>query len=106
MDGDYFGTLVPRSLRAPRPIDYRQHSGVLRCRSSVREVGFPGTFPLEDFIFPTAMVTQSQGLASHNGNLIAFTKNSTYVIDDDFMSPKPISTGVGLHRPTLNSSNS
>jgi hypothetical protein len=70
-------------------------SGVVR-RS---EVGFPGTFPLEDFIFPDGDGDAITGLASHNGNLIAFTKNSTYVIDDDFMSPKPISTGVGCIGP-------
>lgn len=63
------------------------------------EPGFPGTFLKDDFIFPDAGGAAITGLVSHNGVLLAFTENNIYRISDDFMTPQPISLGVGCSAP-------
>ena len=61
--------------------------------------GFPGTFVREEFIFPDGNGDEITALASHGGQLLAFTKDSTYLIDQDFMQPVPLSTGIGCISP-------
>lgn len=59
------------------------------------EPGFAGTFPKMDYIYPDSNGDSITALASHRGNLLAFTENSLYLIDDDFMEPQPLSNGIG-----------
>ena len=59
------------------------------------EPGFAGTFPKMDYIYPDSNGDSITALASHRGNLLAFTRNSLYLIDDDFMEPQPLSNGIG-----------
>lgn len=61
--------------------------------------GFPGTFESAEYIYPDSKGAEITALASHNGNLIAFTESSTYVIGDDFMTPQPLSLGIGCVAP-------
>ena len=61
--------------------------------------GYPGTFVRDDYIFPDSTGDEITALASHNGQLIAFTKDSTYLIGPDFQSPTPLSTGIGCVAP-------
>jgi hypothetical protein len=61
--------------------------------------GFPGTFPASEYIYPDSGGDEITALASHNGNLIAFTSQSAYLIGDDFMSPQPLSKGIGCTAP-------
>jgi len=61
--------------------------------------GFAGTFLKDDYIYPDSNGLEITALHSHNGNLIAFTESSIYLIGDDFMSPQPLSTGVGCVAP-------
>ena len=69
--------------------------GILR-RS---EPGFPGTFLKKDFIFPDSSGAEITAVASHMGQLIAFTKTATYAIGDDFTTPQPLLRGVGCVAP-------
>ena len=57
--------------------------------------GFAGTFNKFEYIYPDSNGAAVTALASHNGNLVAFTENSTYLIGDDFAKPRPLSSGVG-----------
>jgi len=61
--------------------------------------GFPGTFLKSEYIYPDSNGLEITALHSHNGNLIAFTESSIYLIGDDFMSPQPLSTGIGCIAP-------
>ncbi len=61
--------------------------------------GFPGTFSRDEYIFPDSTGDEITALASHNGQLVAFTKDSTYLIGSDFQSPVPLSTGIGCIAP-------
>ena len=63
------------------------------------EPGFPGTFPKSAFIYPDSKGLEITALRSHNGNLLAFTESSIYLIGDDFMTYSPVSTGVGCVAP-------
>tara|TARA_R100000234_G_scaffold33983_1_gene20040 strand:- start:9928 stop:12372 length:2445 start_codon:yes stop_codon:yes gene_type:complete len=69
--------------------------GILR-RS---EPGFPGTFKRDDFIFPDSSGAEITAVASHQGVLLAFTKNNVYAIDDNFTAPRPLLRGVGCVAP-------
>lgn len=62
------------------------------------QVGFPGTFERFDFIYPDSGGAEVTGVASHNGQLIAFTRTSSYVLQD-FMTPIPLAQGVGCIAP-------
>ena len=57
--------------------------------------GFAGTFEAKDFIYPDSQGAEITALASSNGSLIAFTETATYLISDDFMTSKPLATGIG-----------
>jgi hypothetical protein len=70
-------------------------SGIIR-RS---QVGFPGTFEKFDFVYPDSNGNAITALHSHNGNLVAFTETSTYLLGDDFSVPRPVSTTVGCVSP-------
>lgn len=61
--------------------------------------GFPGTFDKDEYVYPDSNGAEITALASHNGKLIAFTENSTYLIGDDFMQPQPLSVGIGCTAP-------
>lgn len=61
--------------------------------------GFPGTFEKDAYIYPDSNGAEITALASHNGNLIAFTESSTYLIGNDFMQPQPLSLGIGCVAP-------
>lgn len=61
--------------------------------------GFPGTFDKDDYIYPDSSGAEITALASHNGNLIAFTESSTYLIGNDFQQPQPLSLGIGCAAP-------
>lgn len=63
------------------------------------QIGFPGTFEKTDFIYPDSNGAEITALASHNGNLIAFTESSTYLIGGDFQNPQPLSLGIGCVAP-------
>lgn len=69
--------------------------GILR-RS---EPGFPGTFLKDDFIFPDSSGAEITAVASHQGNLLAFTESATYAVGDDFRIPQPLLRGVGCVAP-------
>ena len=62
------------------------------------EQGFPGTFSAVEFVFPDSSGQEITALYSHNNQLLAFTENSIYSMDD-FAAPTPISTGVGCVAP-------
>ena len=61
--------------------------------------GFPGTFNEDEYIYPDSGGDQITALTSHNGNLIAFTSQSTYLIGDDFMAPRPLAKFIGCVAP-------
>jgi hypothetical protein len=61
--------------------------------------GRPGTFLKNDLVYPDAGGAEITGLVSHNGSLIAFTENATYVVGNDFMGAQPLSLGVGCVAP-------
>jgi hypothetical protein len=63
------------------------------------ELGFSGTFDINEFVYPDSNGAPITALASHNGNLIAFTESSTYLMGDDFFRPRPLSSGVGCVAP-------
>lgn len=63
------------------------------------QIGFPGTFEKDDYIYPDSSGAEITALASHNGNLIAFTESSTYLIGNDFQQPQPLSLGIGCTAP-------
>ena len=63
------------------------------------QIGFPGTFERTDFIYPDSNGAEITALASHNGNLVAFTESSTYLVGDDFQNPQPLSLGIGCVAP-------
>ena len=63
------------------------------------QLGFPGTFEKNEFIFPDSNGQAITALQSHRGNLIAFTDNSIYAIADDFSTPQPISSSIGCVSP-------
>ena len=70
------------------------------------QLGFPGTFEKNEFIFPDSSGREITALKSHRGNLIAFTENSIYLISDDFSVPQPISSSIGCISPkTIHSFN-
>ena len=69
--------------------------GILR-RS---EPGFPGTFLKDDFIFPDSSGAEITAVASHQGNLLAFTDSAVYAIGDDFRIPQPLLRGIGCIAP-------
>ena len=62
------------------------------------QVGLPGTFAADDWIYPDSGGSEVTGLASHNGKLIAFTESSTYELQD-FAVPIPLAQGVGCVAP-------
>lgn len=62
------------------------------------EPGFPGTFPLNLFVFPDSGGSEVTGLVSHGGMLLAFTETSVYSLQD-FGAPVPIAKGVGCVAP-------
>lgn len=70
-------------------------SGIVR-RS---QPGFPGTFEALDFVYPDSNGAPITALVSHNGSLIAFTEDSTYLIGVDFSDAQPISTSIGCIAP-------
>jgi|TARA_R100000458_G_scaffold35745_1_gene33146 hypothetical protein len=61
--------------------------------------GFPGTFEESDYIYPDSNGLEITALRSHNGNLLAFTESSIYLIGDDFASYSPVSIGIGCVAP-------
>tara|TARA_R110002012_G_scaffold105938_5_gene247037 strand:- start:6281 stop:8419 length:2139 start_codon:yes stop_codon:yes gene_type:complete len=62
------------------------------------QVGLPGTFAAQDWIYPDSGGSEVTGLASHNGKLIAFTESSTYELED-FAIPVPLAQGIGCVAP-------
>lgn len=62
------------------------------------QVGLPGTFPEDEWIYPDSGGAEVTGLASHNGKLIAFTESSTYELQD-FAVPIPLAQGIGCVAP-------
>lgn len=62
------------------------------------QIGFPGTFQAADFIYPDSGGAEVTGIASHGGQLIAFTRTSTYVLQD-FVTPIPMAQGIGCIAP-------
>ena len=61
--------------------------------------GFPGTFERSEFLFPDTNGDAITALASYNGQLVAFTEKSTYLIGDDFANVATLSTSVGCVAP-------
>jgi len=62
------------------------------------EPGFPGTFSAASFIYPDSGGAEVTAVASHNGELIAFTRNTTYLLKD-FAFPVPLAQGIGCVAP-------
>ena len=63
------------------------------------EPGFAGTFLKDDYIYPDTQGAEITALASHNGSLLAFTESAVYVIGDDFLTPQPLTRGIGCVAP-------
>ena len=62
------------------------------------EPGFPGTFDELEFVYPDSGGAEVTGLTSHNGTLLAFTRSSTYSLQE-FSMPIPLSQGIGCVAP-------
>lgn len=62
------------------------------------EPGFPGTFDELEFVYPDSGGAEVTGLTSHNGTLLAFTRSSTYSLQE-FSMPVPLSQGIGCVAP-------
>ena len=63
------------------------------------EVGFPGTFPAEFATTPDPDGAVVTGLASHRGQLIAFTERSMVDITDPTRPPVVMARGIGCVAP-------
>jgi hypothetical protein len=62
------------------------------------EVGFPGTFPDLEYVYPDSGGAEVTAVTSHGGILIAFTEVSTYSLQD-FDQPVPLAQGIGCVAP-------
>ena len=62
------------------------------------EVGFPGTFPKYEYIYPDSGGAEVTAVTSHNGYLLAFTRDSVYSLEE-FTMPRPMSQGIGCVAP-------
>lgn len=62
------------------------------------EVGFPGTFPKHEYIYPDSGGAEVTGITSHNGYLLAFTRDSVYSLEE-FSAPRPMTQGIGCVAP-------
>ena len=62
------------------------------------EPGFPGTFPLDSWVYPDSGGAEVTAVTSHNGVLLAFTESSVYSLEK-FGFPQPLSQGVGCVAP-------
>ena len=62
------------------------------------DVGFPGTFPKHEYIYPDSGGSEVTGIASHSGYLLAFTRDSVYSLEE-FSMPRPMTQGIGCVAP-------
>ena len=62
------------------------------------DVGFPGTFPAHEYIYPDSGGAEVTAVASHEGVLLAFTETSIYSLEE-FEFPRPMSQGIGCVAP-------
>ena len=62
------------------------------------QVGLPGTFAADDWLYPDSGGAEVTAVTSHNGRLLAFTDSSTYELQD-FAIPIPLAQGVGCVAP-------
>lgn len=67
-----------------------------RVRKS--EPGFPGTFPVNAWVYPDAGGAEVVALASHAGRALAFTESAVYEITD-FADPRQLAKGIGCTAP-------
>ena len=62
------------------------------------EPGAPGTFLESEFIIPDSGGAEVTAVASHGGNLLAFTEDSVFVLKD-FAASQPLAQGIGCVAP-------
>lgn len=62
------------------------------------QVGFPGTFPETDWVYPDSGGSEVTAVTSHGGVLLAFTESSVYSLEV-FDSPRPLAQGIGCVAP-------
>ena len=62
------------------------------------QVGFPGTFPEADWVYPDSGGAEVTALTSHDGVLLAFTESSVYSLEV-FEAPRPLAQGIGCVAP-------
>ncbi len=61
-------------------------------------VGFPGTFPTDEYVYPDSGGAEVTALCSHGGVLLAFTESSVYTLEE-FAAPRPLARGIGCVAP-------
>lgn len=62
------------------------------------EPGAPGTFLATEFIIPDSGGAEVTAVASHGGQLLAFTEDSVFVLQD-FAASRPLAQGIGCVAP-------
>ena len=62
------------------------------------DVGFPGTFPKFEYIYPDSGGAEVTAVTVHNGVLLAFTETSVYSLEE-FNAPRPLTQGIGCVAP-------
>lgn len=100
------GAPIVRTVETPVFKHMCTHQGRLVVANTVgepgvvrrSEVGFPGTFPELEYVYPDSGGSEVTAVTSHGGMLIAFTETSTYSLQN-FAMPVPLSQGIGCVAP-------